>query len=92
MTRARSAMRDRIFADTGLRIAVAPGDLPGARTARGDGLIHGSPARVAEDFAALDELGIGGVLASFRLGPMPHEVAAESLQLFMREVAPHLRG
>ena len=67
-------------------------DLPGSRTARGDGLIHGSPARVAEDFAALDQLGIGGVIASFRLGPMPHEVAAESLQLFMREVAPQFRG
>jgi alkanesulfonate monooxygenase SsuD/methylene tetrahydromethanopterin reductase-like flavin-dependent oxidoreductase (luciferase family) len=91
MTRARSAMRDRIFAETGVRIVVAPGDLPGARTARGDGLIHGSPASVAEDFAALDELGIGGVIASFRLGPMPHEVAAESLRLFMREVAPQFR-
>src|SRR5271170_5005549 len=72
MTRARAEMRNRIFADTGQRIEVPPGDLPGARTGRGDGLIHGSPARVAEDFAALDQLGIGGVIASFRLGAMPH--------------------
>jgi alkanesulfonate monooxygenase SsuD/methylene tetrahydromethanopterin reductase-like flavin-dependent oxidoreductase (luciferase family) len=92
MTRARAEMRDRIFADTGLRIEVPQSDLPGSRAARGDGLIHGSPARVAEDFAALDRLGVGGVIASFRLGPMPHEVATESLRLFMREVAPHFRG
>ncbi|HEV2336335.1 MAG TPA: LLM class flavin-dependent oxidoreductase, partial [Stellaceae bacterium] len=88
MTRARAEMRNRIFADTGLRIEVSQSDLPGSRTARGDGLIHGTPARVAEDFAALDQLGIGGVIATFRLGPMPHEVAAESLRLFMRKVAP----
>ena len=91
MTRARAEMRNRIFADTGMRIEVPPSDLPGARTARGDGLIHGSPATVAEDFAALDQLGIGGVIASFRLGPMPHEVAADSLRLFMAEVAPLFR-
>jgi alkanesulfonate monooxygenase SsuD/methylene tetrahydromethanopterin reductase-like flavin-dependent oxidoreductase (luciferase family) len=91
MTRARAEMRNRIFADTGLRIEVPQSDLPGSRAARGDGLIHGSPARVAEDFRALDRLGIGGVIASFRLGPMPHEVAVESLRLFMREVAPHFR-
>jgi alkanesulfonate monooxygenase SsuD/methylene tetrahydromethanopterin reductase-like flavin-dependent oxidoreductase (luciferase family) len=92
MTRARAEMRNRIFADTGLRIEVPQSGLPGSRTARGDGLIHGAPGRVAEDFAALDRLGIGGVIASFRLGPMPHEVATESLRLFMREVAPHFRG
>ncbi len=92
MTRARAEMRHRIFVDTGLRIEVPHGDLPGSRAARGDGLIFGSPATVAEDFAALDELGIGGVIATFRLGPMPHEVAAASLSLFLREVAPLFRG
>jgi len=91
MTRARAEMRNRIFVDTGLRIEVPHSDLPGSRTARGDGLIYGSPARVAEDFAALDELGIGGVIATFRLGPMPHEMAAASLSLFLREVAPQFR-
>jgi alkanesulfonate monooxygenase SsuD/methylene tetrahydromethanopterin reductase-like flavin-dependent oxidoreductase (luciferase family) len=85
-------MRNRIFAETGRRIAVPHSDLPGARAARGDGLIHGSPASVAEDFAALDQLGVGGVIATFRLGPMPHEVAAASLSLFLREVAPLFRG
>jgi alkanesulfonate monooxygenase SsuD/methylene tetrahydromethanopterin reductase-like flavin-dependent oxidoreductase (luciferase family) len=92
MTRARADMRNRIFAETGRRIEVPQSDLPGARTARGDGVIHGAPAKVAEDMVALDRLGIGGVIATFRLGPMPHELAAESLKLFMREVAPQIHG
>jgi alkanesulfonate monooxygenase SsuD/methylene tetrahydromethanopterin reductase-like flavin-dependent oxidoreductase (luciferase family) len=91
MTRARAEMRNRIYAETGERIQVPQSDLPGSRSARGDGLIHGSPASVAEDFAALEKTGIGGVIGTFRLGPMAHEVAAESLKLFMREVAPNFR-
>jgi len=91
MTKSRAEMRNRIYADTGLRIEVPPGDLPGARTGRGDGVLLGSAATVAEDIAALDRLGIGGVIAVFRMGPMPHEQAAESLTRFMREVAPQFR-
>src|ERR1700722_12566654 len=90
MTRARAEMRNH-YAERGQRIAVPQHDLPGARTGRGDGLIHGAPARVAEDVAALDRLGIGGIIGTFRLGPMPHEVAAESLTLFMEQVAPQFR-
>jgi hypothetical protein len=46
---------------------------------------------VAEDYAALERLGIGGVINTFRLGAMPHEMAAESLTRFMREVAPNFQ-
>ena len=67
-------------------------DLPGGRKARGEGLIYGAPARVAEDIAALDRLGIGGVIGTFRLGPMPHEVAAASKTLFLEQVAPQFPG
>lgn len=91
MTRVRAEMRNRIFAETGERIAVPTRDLPGSRNARGDGVLHGSPATVAEDIAALEAIGIGGIIGTFRLGPMPHEVAAESLSLFLREVAPQFR-
>jgi alkanesulfonate monooxygenase SsuD/methylene tetrahydromethanopterin reductase-like flavin-dependent oxidoreductase (luciferase family) len=91
MTKARAEMRNRIFRDTGMRIEVPASDLPGARSGRGDGVIHGSPATVAEDIAALDRLGIGGIIAVFRMGPMPHELAVQNLSLFMREVAPHFR-
>src|SRR5258708_21932334 len=71
MTKARAEMRNRIYADTGLRIEVPHSDLPGARTARGDGVIHGSPARVAEDIAALDRLGIRGGHPPFSAGALP---------------------
>ena len=91
MTKARAEMRNRIYADTGMRIEVPQSDLPGTRSGRGDGVIHGSPATVAEDIAALDRLGIGGVIAVFRMGPMPHEVATRNLELFMREVVPQFR-
>ena len=91
MTQTRAEMRDRIFAATGQRIAVPKTDLPGARTARGDGLVYGTPSRVAEDVAAIDRLGVGGIICTFRLGPMPHEVAAESLTLFMEKIAPQFR-
>jgi len=46
---------------------------------------------VAEAIAEIDRLGIGGVIATFRLGPMSHEVAANSLSLFMQRVAPEFR-
>jgi hypothetical protein len=91
MTQTRAEMRNR-YAERGERIQVPKSDLPGARTARGDGLLHGAPAHVAEDVAALDRLGIGGIIGTFRLGPMPHEVAAESLTLFLEKVAPQFRG
>jgi len=91
MTRARAEMRER-YAAMGQRIAVPRHDLPGSRAARGDGLIHGTPARVAEDVAAIDRLGIGGIIGTFRLGPMAHEVAAASLTLFLENVAPRFRG
>ena len=90
MTSARAEMRDRYIA-MGQRI-MPRDDLPGGRKARGEGLIHGAPARVAEDVAAIDRLGIGGIIGTFRLGPMTHEVAAESLTLFFEKVAPLFRG
>ena len=91
MVESRAALRNRIFRETGMRIAVPESDLPSARASVEHGFIHGSPRRVAEAMAAIDELGIGGVIASFRLGPMPHETAANSLRLFMAEVAPTFR-
>ena len=90
-TKARAEMRNRIYRETGLRIEVPQSDLPGARTGRGDGVIHGSPATVAEDIAALDRLGIGGIIAVFRFGPLSHDMATQNLSLFMREVAPQFR-
>ena len=92
MVAARAEMRNRIYRETGLRIEVPAGDLPSARAGVEHGFIHGSPARVAEAIAEIDALGVGGVIATFRLGPLPHEAATSSLTLFMREVAPHFRA
>ncbi|MBO0736189.1 MAG: LLM class flavin-dependent oxidoreductase [Alphaproteobacteria bacterium] len=92
MVESRAALRNRIYRETGMRIAVPESDLPAARASAEHGFIHGSPARVAEAIAQIHELGIGGVIASFRLGPMPHEAATNSLRLFMQQVAPEFRG
>jgi alkanesulfonate monooxygenase SsuD/methylene tetrahydromethanopterin reductase-like flavin-dependent oxidoreductase (luciferase family) len=91
MTSARAEMRNR-YAAMGQRIDVPRHDLPGSRAARGDGLIHGAPARVAADVAALARLGIGGIIGTFRLGPMPPAAAAERHTLFFETVAPLSRG
>jgi alkanesulfonate monooxygenase SsuD/methylene tetrahydromethanopterin reductase-like flavin-dependent oxidoreductase (luciferase family) len=91
MVESRAALRNRIYRETGLRIEVPATELPSARASIEHGFIHGSPSRVAEAIAELDELGIGGVIATFRLGPMPHELAANSLKLFMQQVAPQFR-
>ena len=91
-TRSRAALRNRIYAETGMRIEVPSNELPEARASGAAGLLRGSPATVSEASAGIAELGIGGVLASFRLGSMPHAVAVESLRLFMREVAPGFRA
>jgi hypothetical protein len=46
---------------------------------------------VAEAIAEIAELGIGGVIVTFRLGPLSHQAAVDSLRLFMTEVAPQFR-
>jgi alkanesulfonate monooxygenase SsuD/methylene tetrahydromethanopterin reductase-like flavin-dependent oxidoreductase (luciferase family) len=92
MVEARAALRNRIYRETGLRIEVPASDLPTARASVEHGFIHGSPARVAEAIAEIDKLGVGGVITSFRLGPLPYEAATSSLSLFMQQVAPEFRG
>jgi len=88
MVESRAALRNRIYRETGQRIEVPQSDLPSARASVEHGFILGSPARIAEAIAEIAALGAGGVIASFRLGPLPQEAAAESLTLFMRQVAP----
>jgi alkanesulfonate monooxygenase SsuD/methylene tetrahydromethanopterin reductase-like flavin-dependent oxidoreductase (luciferase family) len=92
MVESRAALRNRIYLETGMRIEVPASDLPSARASVEHGFIYGSPGRVAEAIADIDRLGIGGVIATFRLGPMPHKAAANSLRLFIQQVAPEFRG
>ena len=66
---------------------------PKGQSARMDiehSLICGSPATVAEKLARHDAAGIGGVMMTFKMGPMPYEQAAESITLFMTKVAPEV--
>ena len=88
----RAAMRERIYAETGQRLHAPAPAAPAARTVVEHALIHGSPATVAEALSKVAATGIGGLIMQFRLGPMPSEVAAQSLSLFMRQVQPALRG
>jgi alkanesulfonate monooxygenase SsuD/methylene tetrahydromethanopterin reductase-like flavin-dependent oxidoreductase (luciferase family) len=92
MVASRAEMRNRIYRETGLRIEVPPSDLPSARASVEHGFICGSPGRVAEAIAEIAELGVGGVIATFRLGPLAHQAALDSLRLFMTEIAPQFRG
>ena len=54
-------------------------------------MLCGSPATVAEAIAEIDKIGVGGLILTFRIGPMPYEVAAESIRLFMAKVAPEFK-
>ena len=51
---------------------------------------HGNLA-VAEKLAAIDAIGVGGLIMSFRLGPMAHDQATSSLRLFAEKVTPALQ-
>jgi alkanesulfonate monooxygenase SsuD/methylene tetrahydromethanopterin reductase-like flavin-dependent oxidoreductase (luciferase family) len=89
MTEHRAALRGRIYAEQGVRIKAE--SAPPARINAEHALICGSPATVAEAIAEIDKIGVGGIIMAFRLGPMPHEVALRSLELFMTKVAPAFR-
>jgi alkanesulfonate monooxygenase SsuD/methylene tetrahydromethanopterin reductase-like flavin-dependent oxidoreductase (luciferase family) len=88
----RSAMRERVYREHGVSIVPMPppGSVPAARMVVEHSLIHGSPATVAERLAEVAMIGVGGVILQFRLGPMSFDDVAQSLTLFMREVAPNL--
>lgn len=85
----RRVMRERVYAEQGIRMVAET--VPPARAQVEASLIHGSPATVAARMAEIDRTGVGGVICSFRLGPMPAEVANESIRLFMTRVAPEFQ-
>ncbi|HEX9464445.1 MAG TPA: LLM class flavin-dependent oxidoreductase [Alphaproteobacteria bacterium] len=80
----RGSLRQQIKQERG--VMLSPHLAPGPH-----GFICGSPATVAEDLAELADMGIGGALMQFRLGGMPFETTARSIELFMRKVAPEFR-
>jgi alkanesulfonate monooxygenase SsuD/methylene tetrahydromethanopterin reductase-like flavin-dependent oxidoreductase (luciferase family) len=93
MQQQRAAMRERVFKEQGVRLAShAPGPTaPAARMVVEHALIHGSPTTVVEKLVSVDEIGVGGLIMSFRLGPMPYDLAAASLRLFAEKVMPAMK-
>jgi alkanesulfonate monooxygenase SsuD/methylene tetrahydromethanopterin reductase-like flavin-dependent oxidoreductase (luciferase family) len=85
----RQAMRKKVYAEQGVLLKQETG--PAARNDVRHSLVCGSPATVAEEIAKIDKVGIGGLILVFRLGPMPYEVAANSIKLFLSKVAPEFR-
>ena len=88
----RAAMRERVAAERGESLVkkAETGAAP-ARNVTAHSLICGSPATVAEKIAEIDEIGVGGIILQFRVGPAPADVAENSLKLFMHRVAPEFR-
>jgi alkanesulfonate monooxygenase SsuD/methylene tetrahydromethanopterin reductase-like flavin-dependent oxidoreductase (luciferase family) len=69
-------------------VTIRPPEGVPARNIIEHSLICGSPATVAEKLAAIEACGVGGVMMTFKMGPMPYDQAAASIELFMRKVAP----
>jgi alkanesulfonate monooxygenase SsuD/methylene tetrahydromethanopterin reductase-like flavin-dependent oxidoreductase (luciferase family) len=86
----RAKMRKRTLAEQGLQMLKE--SKPPARTQTEHALICGSPATVAEKVAEIDKIDVGGLIMSFRMGPMPYDVATHSLRLFMEQVAPEFEA
>ena len=85
----RAAMRKRVYAEQGLMLKEEK--TTPARDQQQHSILCGSPDTVAEAIADIDKIGVGGLILVFRLGPMPYEVAAHSIELFMKKVAPEFQ-
>jgi alkanesulfonate monooxygenase SsuD/methylene tetrahydromethanopterin reductase-like flavin-dependent oxidoreductase (luciferase family) len=85
----RMEMRKKVYAEQGLLLKEEKG--PVARNDPRHSLLCGSPATVSEEISRIDKIGVGGLILVFRIGPMPYEVAAHSIQLFMNKVAPQFQ-
>ena len=56
-------------------------------------VICGSPATVRDQLqGAIEKLRVGNLMVLLHIGSMPHELTLKNIDLFSREVLPHLRG
>jgi alkanesulfonate monooxygenase SsuD/methylene tetrahydromethanopterin reductase-like flavin-dependent oxidoreductase (luciferase family) len=85
----RQAMRKKVYQEQG--VLLKEETATPARDQVQHSMICGSPDTVAAAIADIDKIGVGGLLMVFRIGPMPHDVAAHSIELFMRKVAPQFQ-
>lgn len=86
----RAALRNRLEKEQGLSMGRKQAPGMAGRVNIEQGLVTGSVATVAEHMAELAASGVGGVILTFRLGPMPYDVAAENIRLFMEKVVPQV--
>jgi alkanesulfonate monooxygenase SsuD/methylene tetrahydromethanopterin reductase-like flavin-dependent oxidoreductase (luciferase family) len=85
----RQAMRKKVYQEQGLLLEQE--NAPAARNQVQHSILCGSPDTVSEAIAEIDKIGVGGLILVFRIGPMPAEVANNSIRLFMEKVAPQFR-
>jgi alkanesulfonate monooxygenase SsuD/methylene tetrahydromethanopterin reductase-like flavin-dependent oxidoreductase (luciferase family) len=90
MQEQRKKLREKIYAEQG--IVMKPDTNVLGRTAPENSLIYGSVGTIAERMAEIEATGVGGVILSFRLGPMPTEQSQQSIRLFAEQVAPRFRA
>lgn len=64
----------------------------GVRFVLETGALYGTPKRVAEQIAALREIGLGHVMCQASWGGLTHDKAVASLRRFGEHVAPAFRG
>lgn len=83
----RAAMRNRVEREQGLTMSHAAAE-PVARVDPRHALLCGSASTVAERLAGVAATGIGGVILTFRMGPLSHERTIDSLTRFMHQVVP----
>lgn len=90
----RARMRHQVATERGESMVqhVDAGTAPAARNVTTHSLICGSPTTVAERLAVLEDMGVGGLILQFRLGPAPYDVTANSIRLFMDKVAPEFHA
>lgn len=88
----RAATRKRVQAEQGVSISHDNGALAVARTDPRHALLYGSPATVAEQLTDVAATGIGGVILTFRLGPLQQEDTLASLTRFMDLVVPLMQA
>ncbi|MFT5390457.1 MAG: alkanesulfonate monooxygenase SsuD [Gammaproteobacteria bacterium] len=85
----RHEMRDRVYREQGVRMKNEAS--PPARAQTDHAMLCGDPETVVNAIREVDEIGVGGMILQFRLGPMSYEDTERSIRLFMDEVAPHFQ-
>lgn len=89
-TEFRARMRNKVYQEQGLILKQETETA--TRNKIDHGIVAGSPDTVVAAIAEIDKIGVGGLILTFRVGPMSYEETENSIRLFMEKVAPAFRG